>query len=225
MILLNKIYSIILPNHIDYRFEDYIDRSEIYIQGEKEVDIEDSDVVLDLDGDGKKIVEYNFWNDIKNTYRAKIEVHFEDDKNLEIPSVILFEAMPDWELIRAMAILDHLEPEVEYEYFKVGEKYGYSEKTKTRAENKFIKSFLVKDATDKKCSPIDLVYSFLDDKTEDEVNDIVKDYLEYLLELKEEEYFEGLEFEEEKSSGYHSNAHYNDNLDLDQQNPEFWDSL
>lgn len=229
--MVNRLLKIFISHNYQYSFQNYLDKEFIYSPGYKQIKVEPRKDKIYLSE--KELIdweEYDAWPKLRNTYNCKIIFEFSDDLILVIPSPILFGPCTDDELILSLAVLDYASPTLNFEYYKVGEKYGSSDSTKVKEEGKLVKTIAIRDNNGNQQSLIDFVVHQIDLRTEVENNEIVKDYLKWIKDIKEEREQQKLDelsinIPQESTESYFDSSYYNDGLDLDQQSPEFWDSL
>ena len=173
----------------------------------------------------------DMWQIVKLDYSTKIFVTTEKNRIINIPLKLLFGTIEDWDLYSIMAILEYLKPEINYQYYEIGENYGRSKSSITMFDKKIIKSIncLYNDVE----IPLNqFAENFKKSASNLNLRDIAKMYFENIDNdiLKKEEIEEELE-RKTKSDNYraenrrtHSDDFYNENLDLDQQSPEYWDN-
>lgn len=173
----------------------------------------------------------DMWQIVKLDYSTKIFLTTEKNRIITIPLKLLFGTIEDWDLYSIMAILEYLKPEINYQYYEIGENYGKSKSSITMINKKIIKSIncLYNDVE----IPLNqFAENFKKSASNQNLREIAKMYFENIDNdiLKKEEIEEELE-RKTKSDNYraenrktYSDDFYNESLDLDQQSPEYWDN-
>lgn len=192
-----------LPYLIDYTFDDYRYKRKFHFD----------------------FLDYvNDWSKIKNSYRLKI--YFEvSGAYIKIPLCLLFGDIKDWVLFKYLAIIESKLPDVSFTYFSKGERYGYNYSKVIQYNETIIKTFHVLNEN-KPVPLLNYIKHLERGYSTSMVNSIVKQYID-ILEFESSEYFENYSQHDYSDSGSNNfnDTFYNDSLDLDQQDPEFWDSL
>lgn len=174
----------------------------------------------------------NMWQIVKNDYATKVCITTCKNDIIAIPLKVIFGVVEDWDLFSLMSVLEVLQTEINYEYYKIGEKYGKSEASITKIDNKIIKNIICID-NGKSISLKQFAENFIKVNSSQKLLEIVKLYFDNIDEdnYKKDELIEKWErklasdiYRAENRINY-SDDYYNDNLDLDQQSPEFWDNL
>ena len=228
---LDKIFLIEIEHSYQYSFSDFKDQKGIYVPGVKEIPwiLDKNEFVIDWQEGDMKQVECNFWKEVASPYFRRIKIHLFSDQILIVPIPVLFSPLQDWELISCLAVLHCSEPEVEYEFYQVGERYGKGENTVVRNSEKLVKSIFCFNERREKLTLEDYAFNLLSSLSEEKLNEKVKQYLLEIEEHKIEEEMDECDNEEldtfKEGESYFRNDFYNDSLDLDQQSPEFWDNL
>jgi len=118
-------------------------------------------------------------------YNQKIDILLsEKSERIKILRGIFFNETKDWELFRILSILEFYQPELCYVYYKVGEKYGETDNTIVKLENKLINKLFIYHNNQNVFIKtfIDEQMEFLD---ETEINKIVNIYFEKRLKKSE----------------------------------------
>ena len=225
----DQVFLIEIDHPYMYSFEDFKNKEEIYVPGIKEIPWipDENEPTLYWEEGGMTQVHYNFWKEVESPYYRRIRMHLDSDKVLTVPIPVIFSSLKDWELISCLAVLHYSEPLIEYEFYEVGERYGKGEKTVVKYSGRLVKSLFCINEKGQKLTVEDYAFDLLDLYSEEEVEEKVQKYLNWIKEYKldeEEEEFNNAE-NCHYGDSYFKNDHYNDSLDMDQQSPEFWDNL
>jgi hypothetical protein len=194
-----------------YDYEDYINKKEIYVQG------------AELESDGSEI---NYWKKYKNTHRQKLSVKTISSNKFDFPIKPFFGEIEDWVLIKYLAILEYEIVPIVYSFYNKGEKFGYSDSTIVKYDNKIIKSIFCYDDSGK-IPILKYLEDYDNNADQKEIEVIVTTYFEK-LEIEKLNEIQRQKNEEKKADSAHdsyNDTYYNDQLDMDQQGPEFWNSL
>lgn len=208
-------YNYISENELEWNFNDSKKNKKIKIELIDAVEIEKLGGYLN--------VLFNINNDI-DTSRCFYIIY--------LPLSYFFINLNKKEVLEILAILEKEALPTKFEYFEVGESYGFSEKTIVKKEKTIIKSFNL--IYEEKLFTINEFYVYYKkNKVKNEIQTIVEEYIEKLnfrqREIEIQEY-NNLSYRNNRSdfsddSSSYDNEHYNDQLDMDQQSPEFWDNL
>ncbi|APG65403.1 hypothetical protein LPB136_08570 [Tenacibaculum todarodis] len=170
-------------------------------------------------------LEYDFWKKNKYTYKNLISINFLDyvakeEKIIYLPTIIFFGKLEDWQLISYLAILNHFNPKIYYEFYKKGESLNNIKSEIVENDNTLVKNIVCLRNEEEisllefaklefekiinKNELIEIVEYYLYNEHKEHYNDIVDDYVK---------------------DDFGADYSYNDQLDLDQQSPEYWDNL
>lgn len=198
------IENIGLNINYSYYYNNYLDKSEICVIGINENGIEG-----------------NVWTTRRHTYKAKLKIITFRGQVVYVPIIVLLPKIDDYELIEHLAILDFEKPQIEINYYKIGDFYGLSRKTEVKNANTLVKNIQC-IAEDNVNAEIYEYSSLIKSKLTSE--EISKRVQNYLAEVEEAQMWEQESSKEDITYSL-GGAYYNDQLDLDQQEPDFWDSL
>lgn len=205
----SHIFKIRIKHDFIFDYDDFVNKKEIYVYSEDE--------------EGGEI---NYWKKYKNTYRLKLEIKTTSDEKFSLPIEPFFGEIEDWVLFKYLAILDYENPFITYKFYSKGEKYGYGESTVVKFENKILKSLFCLESGEK-VPIIKYVEEYEKESNQEDLNSLVMTYLER-IEIERRDEFDRQEARDTKRSrrnDSYDDSNYNDQLDIDQQGPEFWDSL
>jgi len=220
--MIDQLKSIRLNKLENYDFQNYVDEKDIVYN-------------IRLPDENGQIKSYpmNFWKHEKFKVSTKIIIELKSSVRLNIPLKIFIKNLQyksDLHLIETLSILYNFKPEIEYDYYNVGEKFSNKRYGVTTSPNSIIKNFNIYRKGEiltledyiqkirKKLDPIQLnefVKNFLNEPK----NLILKENYN-LNEIDQNDLDEKYEIER-----FNNNPYYNDQLDMDQQDPEFWDNL
>lgn len=99
--------------------------------------------------------------------------------SLKLAFTIHFKKFKSFELFEILAILENEQPFIDFDYFKIGEKYGYDKSTIVKYDNKIVKYFYIIE-NNKKYSFYDYYQNYKSIKSQSEISKIVDDYLSNL---------------------------------------------
>lgn len=144
-----KIEKIIPSKYFDiyYSFDDYVEKKEF------KTIISERFIVEEFDTSHNEVItiyfKYKYINIKIGCIDSEIEDFYqsEDKKNaitfLKLKHSYFFRNFKVYELFEILAIINNEKPDIEFEFYKVGEKYGFSETTRVNYENKIIKTFFI----------------------------------------------------------------------------------
>jgi len=212
-----------LKHNYVYSYESYLEKKPIFIFSKRNM----SSTIFD-----EVKPEINLWDELKNTFQSKIEICTEDN-NFTIPSKLIFGNIEDWILFKYLAIIDSKGKNIGYDYYTIGERYGQSDATIVNRDFTIIKSlFCIVDNV--KIAFKKFAVDFEKNISPNELDKIVKTYFRKIENIKREEFIIEQEIRQRKESFSEyeaeriaslNDSYYNDNLDMDQQSPEFWDNI
>lgn len=146
-----------------------------------------------------------------------------------IPLFRFLGKIDDRDLLNYLAILNSKHPIINYRYYEKGEEYGAGEWKIVQQEKTLIKDITFENSNN---DQVDIHSYILEEKKNLSDSELEKLSMKYLEDLENEKYAieeaeneeinSRMEYEDEKR--YFSDDYYNDQLDMDQQSPDFWDS-
>ncbi|MCM8571147.1 hypothetical protein NE848_17275 [Gramella jeungdoensis] len=170
------------------------------------------------------------WESDKYKFSTKIKLTTTNGE-ISIPLRILFKTISDKDLLITLALINDLNPIVEYEFYEVGEKFGYSDSTIVKKNDTIIKSFKLQNKNEQLLEIHKYIREITKNASDADLKKLSLDYMNQIeeerLEIEMAEYEEmqsKLDYEAEKKSLGFNDEYYNDQLDMDQQSPEFWDT-
>jgi len=176
---------------------------------------------------GGEVYYLDDWKKMRKTNFAKVFFITENNFLLKIPLRYLMPEYEDWEILEFLTILNYEKPIIEFKYYKIGELYNPPHQDSiVKYENKIVKSiFLVENELRMPlCKFVKQKRNIL---TDNEFENLLESYI--FENGYDESIFNGEQDENESYNedgrSYYDNEHYNDSLDLDQQDPEFWDTI
>lgn len=188
-----KIEKIIPSKFFDnyYSFEDYEEKNEF-----KTIIINNTERLITEEFDNAHNEDITIYFKHKYIYikidclGSEIEDFYncDDKKNkitfLKLKHSYFFRNFKVYELFEILAIINSEKPDIEFEFYKIGEKYGFSETTRVNYENKIVKTFFIIE--DEKRSTINEYYKqFKINNDSEYISILVKFYLEDLYYVPE----------------------------------------
>lgn len=168
------------------------------------------------------------WELVKYKSANKIIFKTRSDE-FRIPLFRFLGKIKDRDLLNYLAILNSKQPRIKYRYYEKGEKYGDAEWKIVQQEKTLIKLITFENSNN---DQVDIHSYILEEKKNLDDSELEKLSMKYLEDLEKEKYeteeaqYEEMnsrmEYEDEKI--YFKDDFYNDQLDMDQQSPDFWDS-
>jgi hypothetical protein len=209
-----EIFNLIRLNHSieQYDIEQYREKSNIFVFKEEIVN------------KGKGIFEeyrtsYDFWKKYKYTYKNLIRIEF-FEQIIYLPTIIFFGKLDDWKLISYLAIINYFKPKVHYEFYRKGESLKNIKNEVVENENTLVKNIVcLKNGEELSLKEFAIIE--IDElKNKNKLIEIVEDYL-----YQDHKELSFIIEETNENESFRENYFYNDQLDTDQQSPEFWDNL